>query len=699
MEYNEKEFAKSANKKAMTVWLIIAIIFSAAYAIEIIKELKTVSYYVTFLAFCWIPFFFGLIVLKVKGWDTPLYKNVIGFGYGIFYAFVLLTSTSMLTFTYIFPVTGMLILFKDRFLIIRCAVASMVILTVTTIINISHGMKSPSDISNYEIQFAVTILCYIGYILAINHLHKSDGALLDSVKANLDKVVVTIEQVKGASSEVVDGVTVVRELAEENKEGAIDVVNSMEELAGNNNTLNQKIDSSMEMTEDIDSQVTNVAGLIEHMVGIVEESVDHAKRSSQELASVVEATNVMAKLSGEVEAILGEFREQFEMVKTETGTIESITSKTNLLALNASIEAARAGAAGKGFAVVADEIRNLSMGTQNSSNSIMEALQHLETTSQKMTESVTTILGLISENLEQMKYVNSTVGTIAEESKQLGNEILVIDTAIKNVEVSNKNMVDNMKQVKDIMVVVNESVSNSEEISTTMLSKYEETSANVAKIENVVGKLVEELGEGGFMNIADLKPGMNVSIISEDGNQEFKTAVTDITETGILINNSSKLEEFLKEKSDKQKYEVKVIVDNTMYIWKNVKLISGKGKQQDYCQLILTGNPTVLNRRKYPRLSIKNSCEVKLDSKNNIFAGTMVNISAGGFAFSTISKELSDAVGECVQLKINDFEALQGSTLNGIIIRSTDNNGKYILGCRMPEDNKTILEYVQSKMK
>ena len=326
-----------------------------------------------FLAFCWVPFLLGLVILKVKGMGTPLYKIFIFVGYGAFYTFVLMTTTSKLAIMFILPLTSMLVLFKSRNFLVGCGIVNILVLAISVTKNILAGINAASDISDYEIQIAAVLLCYVGYVLSINHLNQVDGAMLSSVQGNLDKVVTTIEQVKEASNAVVDGVTVVRELAEENKEGASNVVESMEELSKDNDRLNEKIESSMGMTEDIDSQVTNVAELTDHIVTIINGSVTHATTSSEELPKVVESTNVMAQLSSEVEKILGEFRNQFEMVKQETGTIESITSQTNLLALNASIEAARAGEAGKGFAVVADEIRNLSMGTQNSSSSIMGA--------------------------------------------------------------------------------------------------------------------------------------------------------------------------------------------------------------------------------------------------------------------------------------------------------------------------------------
>ncbi|MBQ2923701.1 MAG: methyl-accepting chemotaxis protein, partial [Tyzzerella sp.] len=512
MGYYEKEFAKKANKKAMIMWMILILVFSIVYIVEVAKGQKTLLFFVGMELVSWGPFVLGLMVIKLKGWQTKLYQDIACIGYGLYYLYIMLASEEMLVFTYVLPMVGIMIIFKNQGLILRCGAFNVVLLSVCIIRNCMNGMNSPQEIFNYEMQVGIILLCYMGYIVSIKHLSVSDSTLLESIKDNLDKVTTTVEKVKIASNSVVDGVTVVRELADENREGAKQVVESMGDLAEKNRMLSQRIDSSMEMTKDIDQQVENVASLVENIVQISEKSEEHANSSAIELEKVVESTNAMAKLSAEVETVLNEFKNQFERVKQETGTIENISSQTNLLALNASIEAARAGEAGKGFAVVADEIRNLSMGTQNSSNSIMEELKNLEDTSDKMTESITTILKLISETLETMQAVNSSVRMIADDSKELGNEIQIVDDAMKSVEGSNKNMVENMNQVQDIMVTMTESVVESENTTNSMLSKYEETARNVINIEGVVGALVEELGEGGFMSEQDIEEGMKVKL-------------------------------------------------------------------------------------------------------------------------------------------------------------------------------------------
>ena len=363
MGYNEKAFAKSANKKAMGMWLVLSLVLSTAYLLEVMKGQKTVTFYIIMEILCWVPFIIGLVVLKVKGMHSKAYMDIVGIGYGIFYLYIMATAPGTLAFTYILPMVSMLIIYKNRNFIMRCGVASVAVLIYTIVRNYMNGMNTAADIANYEIQFLIVVFCYVGYVIAINHMVNSDGALLGEVKDNLAKVVNTIEQVKVASGSIVDEVTVVRELTEENTQDASVVVESMEDLVRKSDLLGQKIESSMGMTKDIDGQVTEVAGLVENIVELSEKSAKHANNSSKELKNVVQTTKEMADLSTNVETILKEFKNQFDKVKQETGTIETISSQTNLLALNASIEAARAGEHGRGFAVVADEIRNLSMGT------------------------------------------------------------------------------------------------------------------------------------------------------------------------------------------------------------------------------------------------------------------------------------------------------------------------------------------------
>lgn len=700
MEYKEELFKKSANRKAMAVWLILNMILTVFYGYETGRGLRTAGYFITFLLICWLPYLFSLLMLKIQGMGTPLYKDIIAVGYGLFYAYIVFTTTSALCFMYILPLASMLILYKNRNFIIRCGIAVSVILIAGDIYKYLNGMNTFADISTFVLQLSCIILCFACYTLSISHLNNSDGALTDSIQNHLERVVTTVEQVKTASTAIVDGVTVVRELADENKQGAHSVVLRMEKLSENNDMLQNKTMSSMDMTTDINTQVQNVATLIERMVDLINESMGHANTSSAKLNNVVETTNNMAKLSSEVENVLNEFKQEFIMVKEETSTIEGISSQTNLLALNASIEAARAGAAGKGFAVVADEIRNLSMGTQNSSSRIMSALSHLEETSDKMTESIIHTLELIQINLEQVTQVTQSVDSITQDSVQLGDNIRVIDSAMEEVKSSNQNMVDNMQQICDVMQVMADCVTDANETTKTMLSKYEETAANVNHIEDTVGKLMEELGEGGFMSIQDVKPDMKISLlISDHGrNTEYRGEVIEQQGNDILVTLRQDSEEPIDIKSKTLNFHLRIVVDNVLYHWENVKAAADKERTGCY-RLTVSSSAKVINRRKYHRMPLSHSCNITLKESKQTFSGKMINFSANGFAFTVREPEFADSKGKDVTVSIPGFPLPEARSLEGHIIRNTDNDGEYIIGCRMPEDNFAIHDYVNANLK
>ena len=694
MNYDENVFKEKANRKARRIWFIFAILLSANYGSDVANGLNSPLYYAAFLALCWIPIISGEILLRVKGWETDMYKYNLVIGYGIFYTFLICTTDSPIAFTYILPVVSLLVLYKDQKFMVGCAIANIASVIVSVFYHlVVLGQNTATDQKNYQLQVACLLLCYIGYIMSIRHLIESDGALTDSIKADLKRVVTTVEQVKTASNTIMDGITVVRELATENKHGSDIVVDGMNKLTDNNDQLQSRTASSQEMTGDINSQVQNVASMINDMVSLTAESGKHAKTSSVDLESLVQTAGTMADLSNEVEHILDAFKAEFETVKQETGTIDSISSQTNLLALNASIEAARAGEAGKGFSVVAEQIRKLSTETKDSSGQISEALSRLDEISGKMTSSIEETLKLIQATLEKVTQTGENVNKITQDSSLLGEHIQTIDSAMKEVESSNRQLVENMEQVSSIVETMTTCISDSDETSKRMLSKYEESASNINNIENVIQELMCELGIGGFMGLDDIHAGMKAKVILPKHleRMEYHGEVRSVAENSIslILSDDPQL-------NGSETCKVQVTVDNVLYCWDQAQIQADTASGSHVYALQLSARPEIKNRRKYPRADVSNPCTITLKDSDTTFSGQLDNISANGFAFLIRDPFFMDHKHADVAIDIQNFALSDQSHLEGHVIRCSDDEGVYIVGCQMPEDNYAIRNYVDS---
>ena len=695
-EYDESFFRAKANKRAGITWLALIFIATIYYGIKTKNGEIARGYFIAFTVVGWVTYITGYIVSMIKGKAAKEYKWVLGICYLLFYAVIAWTALDKISYIFILPLLSILILYKDpKFIKMIMWFTLFVLISSNIYKGVAKGMMDFVASEECALQFAIVLCCFACTNMAIRHLVESDGALTGSIESELAQVVQTVEQVKDASNSIVDGVTVVRELADENKQGANNVVKDMGTLAKNNGILNDKTVSSIEMTKVIDTQVKDVSDLMEEFSKLIEKSVEHADLRADELTEVVEITNRMSALSSKIETILETFKKEFENVKQETSTIEGITSQTNLLALNASIEAARAGEAGKGFAVVADQIRSLSSGTQDSSNSIMEALSHLEATSDEMLQSITETVELIQLNIEKVSTVNKSVSDITSDATSLGDNIKVVDSAVKQVENSNETLTANMNQVGEIMQIMTESINNAEQTTKTMLSKYEASAKSATDIESVVGELMEELGIGGFMNVSDIKSGMKFRMVIEDqtnAKEEYTGEVVDRKDNNVYININNRAA--FDDKRRNLKCSFNAVVDNVLYCWNGIAIHNVKAGEKGQFKLTIDTNPQVYNRRKYPRMPLDNKCTISVDGTDITYYGHMVNISANGFAFSVNDSSFENMKGKNIVIEIDNFDVIKDKEIQGCIIRCSNDEGNYIVGCRMPEDSNEIKDYV-----
>lgn len=170
-----------------------------------------------------------------------------------------------------------------------------------------------------------------------------------------------------------------KEVTESIVEGAGQVNRSMENMNGVLEEQYQNVNSGREELTRLDERIEDYREKFTEMneaVGVANEKLSE----NVELVTTLEKTTTesmesIQRLRGNVDTL----ERQSGEITNIISAISSISGKTNLLALNASIEAARAGAAGKGFAVVAEEIRELSEQTQAQTNGISTLVNEIQT--------------------------------------------------------------------------------------------------------------------------------------------------------------------------------------------------------------------------------------------------------------------------------------------------------------------------------
>ena len=125
-----------------------------------------------------------------------------------------------------------------------------------------------------------------------------------------------------------------------------------EQLSGQSAQLHQASLEQNRSTEELVHEVSNV----KVRLADVAESSGQTRSQTEEITRRIQSANEqMAALSSAMDNISANAQQITNIAKA----IEDIAFQTNILSLNASVEAARAGAAGKGFAVVANEVKQL----------------------------------------------------------------------------------------------------------------------------------------------------------------------------------------------------------------------------------------------------------------------------------------------------------------------------------------------------
>jgi len=320
---------------------------------------------------------------------------------------------------------------------------------------ISEARGSDEKKLQREVKSLLSLLTDVDENISISKIEGSfDDENLDSIVSeindNRSKIYKSLQEV---ASNII---TTVKSMTESSK--TLDIIYSeTTQLADYSSTI-------ASAGEELSATINTISQNIENTKGASEQAKNLARTGDIVITETVEKISNVGSVLSSTNTSLSRLKETAEQANTIVRVVNDISSKTDLLALNASIEAARAGAAGKGFAVVAHEVGRLSEKTQASINEIETILKNIQKDVDAVSEDLQIGTTTSEEALEKVGEAKDTIGNIVKQIDFVDNEVSNIGSAINEQGEAVTDIANNVSTISDGSKEVNDQVNQLSEI-------------------------------------------------------------------------------------------------------------------------------------------------------------------------------------------------------------------------------------------
>ncbi|MGN0388350.1 MAG: methyl-accepting chemotaxis protein [Suilimivivens sp.] len=315
-----------------------------------------------------------------------------------------------------------------------------------------------------------------------NELALSATDMIRNNKKLVAKVNASTGELENSAGEVKDTSGIINSYSEDIARAIGDVNEGMVRQSDYARVCVEKTSALSDDMQKVSDTVEKVGNLVEETERMIADGMNMVRTLGK---GAKETTAITAKVGDDI----ADLKKETEMINQFVETISGIAKQTNLLSLNASIEAARAGAAGKGFSVVAEEIRKLADDSAQAAGEIQNNVSLISSRTNSTVNNAKQAEEMVA---LQTQAVEKVISIFKNMSHQMSVLVDGLKDIVKSTEKANAERMETLSSVKNISEIIGENAENVREVY-GITEKLQDNVKNLNRISYILNQNMIEL--------------------------------------------------------------------------------------------------------------------------------------------------------------------------------------------------------------